>query len=119
MALGQANIAIGEYEKAKTEARGDSGKDDDKSKKSDKEDKEVKLHPFDIAMGAPAPKKPDEKDKDDKYSPKAGYILAAIFAMLYVAGRILEPWLIKSTFRKKLSGIPLTRDANPIDQVEA
>lgn len=117
LAFGQATIAIGEYEKSKTEARGNSGKD---SEKSEKEDKEIKLHPIDIALGAPEPKKPDKKDEEeeDKFSPKAANILAAIFAALYLGGRILEPWLIKSTFRKKLSGIPLTSDGKPIDQIE-
>ena len=38
---------------------------------------------------------------------------------LYIAGRILEPWLIESLFRKTLAGIPLTGSAKPADQVEA
>tara|TARA_R110000824_G_scaffold11746_15_gene51581 strand:+ start:12644 stop:13327 length:684 start_codon:yes stop_codon:yes gene_type:complete len=123
LALGQVNVAIGEYEKSKAEAAEKSGKDADKSKKTDDEDKDVKLHWFDAALGAPAPEKPDEKDKDKdkykKYSPKTAYILAAIFAALYVVGRILEPWLIKSIFRKKLSAIPQASDTSSNGQTGA
>ncbi|WP_417620603.1 hypothetical protein [Parasphingorhabdus sp.] len=108
LALAQATIAIGEFENSKIEAAGESGEGADKSKKNDEADKDFQLHWLDEALGAPAPEKPDEKDKDEdkdkdkKHSPTAAYILAAIFATLYIVGRILEPWLIKSTFRKKL-----------------
>ncbi|WP_430428406.1 hypothetical protein [Parasphingorhabdus sp.] len=115
LAFAQATVALGEYEKSKAEATSDSGKD---AKKDEEEEKEIKLHPLDIALGAPEPKKPDEKDKDDKFSPTTAYVIAGIFAALYFAGRILEPWLIKSTFRKKLSDMPVANDANPSDQVE-
>ena len=120
LALAQATIAISEFESAGTEA-------EEKAKKEDKEEKEVKLHWLDAALGAPAPETADEKkkdkekdkDKDKKHSPTAAYVLAAIFATLYIVGRILEPWLIKSLFRKTLAGIPLTGSAKPADQVEA
>ncbi|WP_197460215.1 hypothetical protein [Sphingorhabdus sp. M41] len=126
LALGQANVAIGEYEKAKAEAAEKSGKDTDKSKEDDEVDKDVKLHWFDAAMGAPAPDKPDKKkkekekeeEKEKKHSPKTAYILAAIFATLYVVGRILEPWLIKSIFRKKLSAMPPAGDTSPGGQTK-
>ena len=121
LALGQVNVAIGEYEKSKAEAAEKSGKDADKSEKTDEEDKDVKLHWFDAALGAPAPEKPDKKDKDKdkykKYSPKTAYILAAIFATLYVVGRILEPWLIKSRFRRKLSDMSSISDINPVERL--
>jgi hypothetical protein len=48
-------------------------------------------------------KKSDEDDK--KPSPTAAYVFAAIFATLYVVGRILEDRLAKSLFRKKLAGL--------------
>lgn len=37
-----------------------------------------------------------------------GYVFAGIFAALYVVGRILEPRLIRSVFRKSLSGDQLS-----------
>lgn len=38
----------------------------------------------------------------------SGLVFAGIFAFLYVAGRILEPWLIRNTFRSKLTERPFT-----------
>jgi len=104
LAFGQAIVAIGAYENAKAEAN------PEEEKKDEEKDEDVKLHPLDVFLGAPVPEKKDDEEKeseekkDDKYSPKAAYILAAIFAALYVAGRILEPWLVRSRFRKALSG---------------
>tara|TARA_R110000787_G_scaffold3020_4_gene11834 strand:+ start:92930 stop:93541 length:612 start_codon:yes stop_codon:yes gene_type:complete len=121
LALGQVNVAIGEYEKSKAEAADKSGKDTDKSKKDEEADKEVTLHWLDVALGAPAPEKPDKKEKEKekykKYSPKTAYILAAIFATLYVVGRILEPWLMKSRFRRILSDMPSANDINPVERL--
>ena len=121
LALGQVNVAIGEYEKSKAEAAEKSGKDADKPEKTDEEDKDIKLHWFDAALGAPAPERPDKKDKEKdkykKYSPKTAYILAAIFAALYLVGRILEPWLIRSRFRKKLSDMPSINDINSVERL--
>ncbi|WP_321326034.1 hypothetical protein [uncultured Parasphingorhabdus sp.] len=121
VALGQVNVAIGEYEKSKAEAAEQAGKADDESKKDDEADKDVKLHWLDVAMGAPAPEKPDEKDKEkdkyEKYSPKTAYILAAIFATLYLVGRILEPWLLRSIFRKKLYDTPPIDDTDPAERL--
>lgn len=121
LALGQVNVAIGEYEKSKAEAAEKSGKDTDKSKKDEEADKDVTLHWLDVALGAPAPEKPDkeekEKEKYKKYSPKTAYILAAIFATLYVVGRILEPWLMKSRFRRTLSDMPSTNDIKSVERL--
>jgi hypothetical protein len=67
------------------------------------------MNPIDKALGAPAPDKP-KKDGDKaegrnkKPSATTAYVFAAIFATLYVAGRILEDRLIKRLFRKKLLG---------------
>lgn len=88
------------------------------AEEEDKEDEEkVELHWIDTMLGAPAPKQPgddesseegrgeDEEEKDkDEHSPTPAYVLAALFAAIYAVGRVLEPWLIKSTFRKALSG---------------
>jgi hypothetical protein len=103
LGFAQLTVAVGMLEKTSTEAS-------EKSKKDDKEeDAELPQHPIDKALGAPAPEKPkkDGKDKDEEEddgpSPTPAYVFAAIFAALYAGGRLLEPWLIKSAFRKSLS----------------
>ena len=89
-----------------------SGKADGAKKDAKKE--EVKpLNPIDKFLGAPAPeaKKHPKKgkaggDADEggkkKPSSKPGYVFAAIFAVLYIIGRILEDRLVRSLFRKTL-----------------
>jgi hypothetical protein len=76
------------------------------SKKDDKKDKLLPQHWIDKALGAPAPEKPkkDDKSKEDGKKPKptAAYVFAALFAALYVVGRVLEARLVKSLFRKRL-----------------
>lgn len=87
------------------------------TEEEDKEDEEkVELHWFDTMLGAPEPKQPgddedneegrgeEEEEDEDEHSPTPGYVLAALFAAIYGVGRVLEPWLIKLTFRKALSG---------------
>lgn len=98
----QATIAIGEYRKPALEAA-------EKAEKRDKKAPVVReLHPVDKFLGAPAPDKPKQdgakKPDDSKHSPTSAYVFAAMFAALYVIGRILEAWLAKSLFRKKLRG---------------
>lgn len=101
LAFAQLTIAIGKFEGVSTEAA-------DKEKKADKKDVELPQNPIDKALGAPAPEKPKkddkdkEKDKDKKHSPTPAYVFAAIFATLYVIGRILEDRLVKALFRKRL-----------------
>lgn len=78
------------------------------------------LNPIDKALGAPAPdnskkgggNKPGGRDK--KPSPTPAYVLAGIFAALYVVGRILEDWRIKRRFRKML--LAPGRDGAPREQ---
>jgi hypothetical protein len=71
---------------------------------------DIRLNPIDKALGAPEPEKPKDdgdkdKDKDagEKLSPKAAYVFAAIFALLFAVGRILEDRLVKALFRRRLS----------------
>lgn len=101
-------VALVEFQKSSTEAGGKSGKDSDASKKSAKKDAVVPMNPIDKFLGAPAPEKPKkegkDKDKDKKPSPTPAYVFAAIFAALYVVGRILEDRLVKALFRKSLLG---------------
>lgn len=99
LALAQMTIALGGFEKTAAEAA---------SKKPDKKDAELPQNPIDKALGAPAPEKPKKDDKseeeDKKPSPTSAYVFAAIFAALYIVGRILEPWLVKALFKKRLLG---------------
>ena len=73
-----------------------------------KKDIAVVLNPLDKALGAPPPDDPKKKkpdgaaDEDDKLTPTAAYALAAIFAALYVVGRVLEDRLIYHLFKKRL-----------------
>jgi hypothetical protein len=69
---------------------------------------DVPMNPIDKALGAPEPdnSNKDHADQDKKLSPKAAYIFAAIFAVLYVVGRILEDRLIKARFERCLLEVP-------------
>lgn len=98
--FGQMTVAIGKFETpAKEEA----------AKKPEQEEAVQPQNPLDKFLGAPAPEKPkkdpaDKSKKDDKkHSPTAAYVFAALFAALYVIGRVLEDRLIRSVFRKALS----------------
>lgn len=109
LGFGQLTVAIGKFEKPTAEEAAKA------KKKDEKEDKITPLNPVDKFLGAPAPEKPKkdkdkdkDKEKDDgQHSPTSAYVFAGIFAFLYLVGRVLEPWLIKRTFRKKLAGEPL------------
>lgn len=82
---------------------------------SDEEEPQAELHWIDQMLGAPQPEDPnaedeedekeeEEEDKGGKHSSTPSYVLAGLFAALYLAGRALEPWLIRRTFRRHLSG---------------
>ena len=131
LGFAQLTVALGKLEKPSTEAASTSGKASDTSKKPDKKKADVPMNPVDKFLGAPAPEKPKkedkgkDKDKNKKNSPMPAYVFAAIFAALYVVGRILEQSLIKSVFRKNLSGGRFSgrettlavRLARPADQI--
>lgn len=112
LGFAQLTVYMGKLEKPPAEAASTSGKDSDAPKKADKKKADVPMNPIDKFLGAPAPEKPkkDEKGKDKdkeadkKHSPIPAYVFAAIFATLYVVGRILEDKLVKSLFRKRLLG---------------
>jgi len=90
---------------------------DDETEEAEKADEEEEadpqLHPIDEFLGAPQPetleeKKQREKEKeeedDGKHDPIPAFVLAALFAILYGVGRVLEPYLLRKTFRRYLSG---------------
>ena len=98
-----ATIAIGTLEKPATEAA---------KKKPEKKKAEVPMNPIDKALGAPAPDKPKNKDKDKdkdkekdkKPSPTPAYVFAALFATLYLFGRIFESRWVKALFSRSVLG---------------
>ena len=110
LGIAQLTIVTGKLQKPPTDAAAKTGKAADATKKPAVKKAEVPMNPLDKALGAPAPKKPGEKDADDadgpkkKPSPTPAYVFAALFAVLYVVGRILEDRLVKSLFRKRLLG---------------
>lgn len=107
LAFAGLTIAIGELERPSSEAAGRAA---DAKKKAEKKDAIPPMNPIDKALGAPAPEKPkkdgknEDEDKDKKPSPTPAYVFAAIFATLYVVGRIFEARWIKALFRKSLLG---------------
>lgn len=108
LGFAQLTIVMGKFQKPSTEAAGTSGKTSNASKKPVKKEAEVPMNPIDKALGAPAPENPEKKkaekakEEDEKPSPTPAYVFAAIFATLYVVGRILEDRLVKALFMKSL-----------------
>ena len=101
LAIGQLTIVAGRFQKSSTEAAGKTS--DAKQKKA-----EVAMNPIDKALGAPAPEKPKKdgekkaEGRNKKPSPTTAYVFAGIFAALYIVGRILEDYLVKGLFRRRL-----------------
>lgn len=100
LGFAQLTILSGELKTPSTEAA---------AKKDARKDTVPQQNPIDKALGAPAPEKPkkegtakEEADKK-KPSPTSAYVFAALFAALYVIGRLLEDWLVRNLFRKRLS----------------
>lgn len=109
LAFAQLAVVANAWEQDGTEASEKAKPEEDKPKTV------AKLNPIDAMLGAPAPedpskKKDKEKDKDKgRHSPKPGYVLAGLFFVIYLVGRVLEPWLVKRTFRQALvQATPLT-----------
>jgi hypothetical protein len=111
LGFAQFTIAMGKFQKPATEAAATSGKAKDASKKADAKAEDAKapvpLNPVDKFLGAPEPEKPKKGEgkpgrRNKKPSPTPAYVFAAIFAALYVGGRILEDKLIKAQFKKRL-----------------
>ncbi|MFL0670772.1 MAG: hypothetical protein ACJLS3_04910 [Erythrobacter sp.] len=104
----QVMEAANEWERAKAEQT-----QSDKAKKDEAKDKPVpKLHPIDVMLGAPAPKDPKaeaakdaakKKEPKPKFKTTQGYVLSGLFFVIFLVGRVLEPWLLKRTFRSALT----------------
>jgi hypothetical protein len=103
LGVAQLTIALEAFKKAPTEEA-------DSAKKADAKAPPIELNPIDKLLGAPAPDKPKKDDgekpgkRGKKPSPTPAYVFAGIFATLFIGGRILEAWLVKRLFRKRLLG---------------
>lgn len=102
LGFAQAAIAINQWEAADSQASEQADKKDDEKPKPMK-----KLNPIDEFLGAPAPedpnKKKDEKKDEGRHSPDEGYFMAGLFALIYLVGRWLEPWLVRRRLRAALA----------------
>lgn len=98
LAFGQTIVGIGLLNQAMTA----------EAEEEEEDEEPGELHWLDQMLGAPAPEKSDEnddeKEDDDEHSPLEAYGLAGVFALIYLAGRILEPRLFRSALSKALSG---------------
>lgn len=105
LGFAQMAIAINAWEASGAEASERAEKKEEKKPPVVK-----KLNPVDEFLGAPAPddpsKKKGAKDKDGRHSPDEGYVLAGIFAAIYLVGRWLEPFLVRRRLRAALAGPP-------------
>jgi hypothetical protein len=110
LAFAQITIVLNKLD---SPTKAESDKKSDKAKEAAKKDTALPQHPIDKFLGAPAPEKPKkDKDKkkganggdgdDKKPTPTPAYVFAALFATLYVVGRVLEARLVKSLFKKRL-----------------
>lgn len=114
LAIAQFMILVNELESPVADAV------EEMEEEAEEEEEVVReLHPLDVFLGAPAPEQPGEEEESEEgrdgegageeeedkgHSPTPAYVLAAIFAALYVVGRILEPWLMKRRFHNALYG---------------
>lgn len=104
LAIAQATVFIIDFERQAEEKKAAEGKGEDKKKEEEKEPEP--LNAIDQFLGAPAPetleekKKREEKEGNDKHTPKPAYILSGIFAALFLFGRWFEPFLIRRTLRR-------------------
>jgi hypothetical protein len=105
LAFGQLAEVANAWEKADAEEVQKTEKDEEKPKPK------PTLNPIDQMLGAPEPEDPAKKQEKDKakdkdkgkHSPTPAYVLAGLFALIYLVGRVLEPWLLKRTLTKALA----------------
>ena len=107
--IAQLTVAVGKHQKPPTDA---AAKAADAKKKAAAKKPDIPMNALDKALGAPAPEKKDPKKSDErkkKASPTSAYVLAAMFAVLYIFGRIFEDRLVKGLFRKSLMNSPVAQ----------
>jgi hypothetical protein len=96
----------------------------EKGEEDEEPEEVIELHWIDKMLGATAPEQPGDKDEEEarasgdgdsasedeeeeefegNHSPTASYVFAGIFFVVYLVGRVLEPFLLKRTFRAALA----------------
>ena len=85
---------------------------EEEKKKAEEAKQVIELHWFDELLGAPEPKQPGEEDSEEdgkeeddfegNHSPVTAYVLAGVFFVIFLVGRVLEPYLLKRTFKAAL-----------------
>ena len=102
LGFAQVAIALNAWDASGAEASEKSAKKEDEKPKPVKQ-----LNPIDEFLGAPAPedpnKKKDEKKDEGRHSPDEAYFMAGLFAVIYLVGRWLEPWLVRRRLRAALA----------------
>lgn len=105
LAIAQATIVISELESAA------------ETEESDAEDEEDEEEPrphniVDQMLGAPPPEsleqkkqrmEEEEEEQEGTHSPTPAFVFAGLFFALFLVGRVLEPWLVRRTFRQVLN----------------
>jgi hypothetical protein len=106
LAIAQATIVISDLESAaETEKASDAEEEED-------EEEPRPLNIVDQMLGAPPPETLEQKkqrmeekeeEEDGKHSPTPAFVFAGLFFALFLVGRVLEPWLVRRTFRQVLN----------------
>ena len=123
LAFGQFATLINAIEKPAIEAE----KAQEERKRQEEAQKPIELHWIDTMLGVPEPEQPGEDGGDEKereelegnHSPEMGYALAGIFCAIYGVGRMLEPYLVKRTFRAALRSPEETESPQANTNMEA
>ena len=45
----------------------------------------------------------EEEEQEGTHSPTPAFVFAGLFFALFLVGRVLEPWLVRRTFRQVLN----------------
>ncbi|WP_448585115.1 hypothetical protein [Thermaurantiacus sp.] len=114
LAFAQGMEALNRWESAKAEQA-----ETPKAEKEEKAKPPPKLHPIDVMLGAPPPRDPKEDKDKEKFETRPVYVMAGLFVAIYVVGRILEPWLLRRTFRTALAEPPRTAPARDRPRADA
>ena len=121
LAIGQFAAFINEIEKPgliERQAEAEAEKEKEEEAK-----KAIEYHWIDQLLGASKPEEPSEDEEGEdaregassdgeeeedevegNHSPETAYVFAGIFFVIFLVGRVLEPYLLKRTFRAALAG---------------
>ncbi|MEM9311568.1 MAG: hypothetical protein AAGA34_08980 [Pseudomonadota bacterium] len=134
LAFGQFAYLVNEIEKPGIAAELEEEKKEEEQQAKDEQ--AIELHWIDKLLGAPTPKQPGEEDQEERardgrdgdrdedevegnHSPETAYVIAGIFALIYLVGRFLEPYLLKRTFRWALTRPDEVEDLEDNKEMEA